>query len=98
MTEKLFIIFFINNLSDSLSFCEKILLTFLSNLNLLDGPNSRESILLIDDLGSELDITNLTKILKEILRLKNQIILTGIEGEEMHASIKKLVNFTQINL
>ena len=75
-----------------------ILLTFLSNLNLLDGPNSRESILLIDDLGSELDITNLTEILKEILRLKNQIILTGIEGEEMHASIKKLVNFTQINL
>ena len=75
-----------------------ILLTFLSNLNLLDGPNSRESILLIDDLGSELDITNLTEILKEILRLKNQIILTGIEGEEMHASIKNLVNFTQINL
>ena len=75
-----------------------ILLTFLSNLNLLDGLNSRESILLIDDLGSELDITNLTEILKEILRLKNQIILTGIEGEEMHASIKKLVNFTQINL
>ena len=75
-----------------------ILLTFLSNLNLLDGPNSSESILLIDDLGSELDITNLTEILKEILRLKNQIILTGIEGEEMHASIKKLVNFTQINL
>lgn len=75
-----------------------ILLTFLSNLNLLDGPNSRESILLIDDLGSELDITNLTEILKEILKLKNQIILTGIEGEEMHASIKKLVNFTQINL
>jgi recombinational DNA repair ATPase RecF len=59
---------------------------------------SRGQILMIDDLGSELDSKNLSGLLEEILKIDGQIILTGIEGEEMHGSLKKLVNFTQINL
>jgi recombinational DNA repair ATPase RecF len=53
---------------------------------------------MVDDLGSELDNKNLTLILEEILRMNNQIILTGIEGDEIHSSLKKLTNFTQINI
>ena len=48
--------------------------------------------------SSELDLRNLTSILKIILESEDQIILTGIEGEEMHKSLEKLTNFTQINL
>ena len=53
---------------------------------------------MIDDLGSELDVKNLRSLIEQIILSKNQIVLTGIEGEEMHQSIKKLTNFTQINL
>ena len=75
-----------------------ILLSFLSNLILLKHLKGSETLLLIDDLSSELDQENLTKILKEILQIRSQIIITGIEGKEMHASINNLSNFTQINL
>ena len=75
-----------------------ILLSFLSNLILLEHLKGSETLLLIDDLSSELDQENLAQILKEILEIKSQIILTGIEGTDMHASIKNLSNFTQINL
>ena len=40
----------------------------------------------------------ISKDLLEKSKIKSQIILTGIEGTEMHASIKNLSNFTQINL
>ena len=53
---------------------------------------------MIDDLGSELDVKNLRSLVEQIILSENQIVLTGIEGEEMHQSIKKLTNFTQINL
>tara|TARA_B100001173_G_scaffold308169_1_gene317964 strand:+ start:197 stop:1267 length:1071 start_codon:yes stop_codon:yes gene_type:complete len=75
-----------------------ILLIFLSNYRMISELAQSEIVLMIDDLGSELDSKNLSAILEEILKINGQIILTGIEGEEMHGSLKKLANFTQINL
>ncbi len=75
-----------------------ILLVFLSSIKLLKDLIDTEILLMIDDLGSELDLNNLTSIVMKILESDNQIILTGIEGEEMHKSLKKMTNFTQINI
>ena len=75
-----------------------ILLVFLSSTKLLKDLIDTEILLMIDDLGSELDLNNLTSIVMKILESENQIILTGIEGEEMHKSLKKMTNFTQINI
>ncbi len=75
-----------------------ILLVFLSSMQLLKDLIDAEILLMIDDLGSELDLNNLTSITMKILESENQIILTGIEGEEMHKSLKKMINFTQINI
>ena len=75
-----------------------ILLIFLSNYNLLKELNESEIILIVDDLSSELDDENLTAILQEILKINHQIILTGIEGDEILNCLKKLTNFTQINI
>ena len=75
-----------------------ILLVFLSSIKLLKGLTDTEILLMIDDLGSELDLNNLTCIVMKILESDNQIILTGIEGEAMHKSLKKMTNFTQINI
>jgi DNA replication and repair protein RecF len=75
-----------------------ILLVFLSSIKLLKDLIDTEILLMIDDLGSELDLNNLTSMVMKILESENQIILTGIEGEEMHKSLKKMTNFTQINI
>ena len=75
-----------------------ILLIFLSNTSLIENLTEAEVILMIDDLGSELDISNLRSIVKKIIETGKQTILTGIEGEEIQISIKDLTNFTQINL
>ena len=75
-----------------------ILLVFLSTTRLLKDLTDTEILLMIDDLGSELDLSNLTSIVMKIHESDNQIILTGIEGEEMHKSLKKMTNFTQINI
>ena len=75
-----------------------ILLVFLSSIKLLKDLIDTETLLMIDDLGSELDLNNLTSIVMKILESENQIILTGIDGEEMHKSLKKMTNFTQINI
>jgi recombinational DNA repair ATPase RecF len=75
-----------------------ILLIFLSNYSLLKNLKDTETILMIDDLSSELDAHNLTSILEEILKINHQVILTGIEGDEMLSCLKKLTNFTQINI
>ena len=74
------------------------LLIFLINIKLIKKITQRETLLMIDDLGSELDVKNLRSLIEQIILSENQIVLTGIEGEEMHQSIKKLTNFTQINL
>ena len=75
-----------------------ILLVFLSTKSLLEDLVDTEILLMIDDLGSELDLNNLTSIVMKILESETQVILTGIEGEEMHKSLKKMTNFTQINI
>ena len=75
-----------------------ILLIFLTNTKLVKKITKRETLLMVDDLGSELDVKNLRSLIEQIILSENQIVLTGIEGEEMHQSIKKLTNFTQINL
>ena len=75
-----------------------ILLVFLSNSQIIKSLTGKESVLLMDDLGSELDRHNLNSIINHILETESQIILTGIEGEEMHKSVTKLTNFTKINL
>ena len=75
-----------------------ILLIFLSNSSLIQELTQAETLLMIDDLSSELDTNNLSSLLSRIVQSENQIVLTGIEGEEMHKSIEKLTNFTQINL
>ena len=75
-----------------------ILLVFLSSTKLLKDLIDTETLLMIDDLGSELDLNNLTSIVMKILESENQIILIGIDGEEMHKSLKKMTNFTQINI
>ena len=75
-----------------------ILLVFLSSIKLLKDLIDTEILLMIDDLGSELDLNNLTSIVMKILESDNQVILTGIDGEEMHKSLKKMTNFTQINI
>jgi len=75
-----------------------ILLIFLSNIALIENLTGAEAILMIDDLGSELDVGNLRYIVKKIIETGKQTILTGIEGEEIQISIKDLTNFTQINL
>ena len=74
------------------------MLVFLSSKSLLEDLVDTEILLMIDDLGSELDLNNLTSIVMKILESENQVILTGIEGEEMHKSLKKMTNFTQINI
>ena len=71
---------------------------FLTNNKLVKKITKRETLLMVDDLGSELDVKNLRSLIEQIILSENQIVLTGIEGEEMHQSIKKLTNFTQINL
>jgi len=75
-----------------------ILLIFLSNSSLIQELTQAETLLMIDDLSSELDTNNLSSLLSKIVQSENQIVLTGIQGEEMHKSIEKLTNFTQINL
>ena len=75
-----------------------ILLVFLSSITLLKDLIDTEILLMIDDLGSELDLRNLRSIVMKILESENQIILTGIEGGDMHKSLKKMTNFTQINI
>ena len=75
-----------------------ILLVFLSSITFIKDLIDSEILLMIDDLGSELDLNNLKSIVTKILESENQIILTGIESEEMHESLKKMTNFTQINI
>ena len=63
-----------------------ILLTFLSINDFFYSLNSPGSILLIDDLTSELDHENLKLFLQEVPKQKNQIIMTDIDASN---SLKK---------
>ena len=57
-----------------------------------------DTVLLIDDLGSELDLENLEFALSEISNAPNQVILTGIKGEELEKLVSNFSNFKRINL
>ena len=75
-----------------------ILLIFLSNDNLINSFVNSETVLLVDDLGSELDAKNLKLILEYISNAPNQIILTGIQGEDLEKIVSNFSNFKRINL
>ena len=57
-----------------------------------------EIVLLIDDLGSELDLDNLEFALSEIAKVPYQVILTGIQGEDLEKLVSNFSNFKKINL
>ena len=75
-----------------------ILLVFLINHNLINSYIDSESILLVDDLGSELDLENLEFVLEQISNAPNQVILTGIQGDDLEKIVLKFTNFKRINL
>ena len=75
-----------------------ILLIFLSNDDLLNSFFENDTVLMIDDLGSELDSENLELIISEISKAENQIILTGIKGEGLEKLVSNFSNFKRINL
>ena len=75
-----------------------ILLVFLINHKLINSFVESDTVLLIDDLGAELDIENLELILYEISKIPNQVILTGIKGEDLEKIVLNLNNFKRINL
>jgi DNA replication and repair protein RecF len=75
-----------------------ILLIFLINQKLINSFVESEIILLIDDLGSELDLENLDAVLSEISKASNQVILTGVQGESLEKIVSKFSNFKRINL
>ncbi len=75
-----------------------ILLIFLINHDLINSFAESDTVLLIDDLGSELDLENLEFALSEISKAPNQVILTGIKGEELEKIVSNFSNFKRINL
>ena len=75
-----------------------ILLIFLLNHDLINSFLDSDTVLLIDDLGSELDLQNLELALNEISKAPNQIILTGVQGEDLEKLVSNFSNFKRINL
>ena len=75
-----------------------ILLIFLINHELINSFVESDTVLLIDDLGSELDLENLEFALSEIAKAPNQVILTGIQGEDLEKLVSNFSNFKRINL
>jgi len=75
-----------------------ILLVFLINHSLINSYIDSETVLLVDDLGSELDLENLEFVLEQISNAPNQVILTGIQGEDLEKIVSKFSNFKRINL
>ncbi len=75
-----------------------ILLIFLINHSLINSFVVSDTVLLIDDLGSELDLENLELVISEISKLPNQVILTGIQGEGLEKLVSNFSNFKRINL
>ncbi len=75
-----------------------ILLIFLLNHDLINSFLESDTVLLIDDLGSELDLQNLELALNEISKAPNQVILTGVQGEDLEKLVSNFSNFKRINL
>jgi DNA replication and repair protein RecF len=75
-----------------------IILMFLSSYDVINEFSSRESLLLIDDIGSELDEDNLQILFNIISSDKNQVILTAINGNFLDKINGNLEQFKRINL
>ena len=71
---------------------------FLSSYDVINEFSSRESLLLIDDIGSELDEDNLQILFNIISSDKNQVILTAINGNFLDKINGNLEQFKRINL
>jgi recombinational DNA repair ATPase RecF len=71
---------------------------FLSSYDVINEFSPRESLLLIDDIGSELDEDNLQILFNIISSDKNQVILTAINGNFLDKINGNLEQFKRINL
>ena len=75
-----------------------IILIFLSSYDVINRFSQRESLLLIDDIGSEMDEDNLKTLFNIISKDKNQVILTAIDGSFLDQMNENLKQFKRINL
>ena len=75
-----------------------IILVFLSSYDVINHFSKRESLLLIDDIGSEVDEDNLKILFNIISKDKNQVILTAIDGSFLDQMNENLKQFKRINL
>ena len=75
-----------------------IILVFLSSYDVINRFSKRESLLLIDDIGSEVDEDNLKILFNIISKDKNQVILTAIDGSFLDQMNENLKQFKRINL
>ena len=75
-----------------------ILLVCLSIGPFLKKTFNLESVLMIDDISSELDSINLSIILTEIARAENQVLATLIDINSLTKNNNLLDQFDQINL
>ena len=75
-----------------------IILVFLSTYDVINRYSPRESLLLIDDIGSEMDEENLKTLFNIISKDKNQVILTAINGNFLDQINENLNQFKRINL
>ena len=75
-----------------------ILLVFLSINPFLKKTFNLQSVLMIDDISSELDSINLSIILTEIVRAENQVVSTLIDINRLTKNNHLLEQFDQINL
>jgi len=75
-----------------------IILIFLSSYDVINRFSQRESLLLIDDIGSEMDDDNLNTLFNIISKDKNQVILTAIDGSFLDQTNEDLKQFKRINL
>ena len=75
-----------------------IILIFLSSYDVINKFSQRESFLLIDDIGSEMDEDNLKTVFNIISKDKNQVILTAIDGSFLDQMNEDLKQFKRINL
>ena len=75
-----------------------IILMFLSSYDVINKFSQKESFLLIDDIGSEMDEDNLKTLFNIISKDKNQVILTAIDGSFLDQMNEDLKQFKRINL
>ena len=75
-----------------------ILLIFLSTNDVINSFSPSESVLMVDDVTSELDEGNIDVILSVISRANSQVLITAIKGSYLDGTSKNLTEFKKINL